>query len=242
MESFKKIINQFFNIDYWTGFERDIDLWLGTVDSFYFDDLLIPFKLEINKELLSINKVDRVYFIKGLLNNCPVYLENENFIEDRETIRIYIKEGDKPVVYDTRKDYIITTYKLWTDVLNIIRLTCKTFDIEYQDKIDILGHNSITFSTTISEPENKHPDIFINGKAFSLFMAWHEKHRLHGNLSDYNFIIKKMVSEKLIFELRNKTYLDFLAEYNFSLSKLKPLEGCETEGRKNIYLSLKSAL
>lgn len=97
--------------------------------------------------------------------------------------------------------------------------------------------------STIPTPEYPHSTIFIPG-AYKLFALWHEKfyddQRKH--CANYSFLIRKMIEDKLVLEVKMASYLEFLNAYGISIPRLKTIDDCSTKAKKELYLELKKAI
>lgn len=94
------------------------------------------------------------------------------------------------------------------------------------------------------EPENKHRDIFENGYAFKLFLEWNKLYYrdTKNHLANYSYFIRKMISDKLIKDIKLTHYYTMLSVYNVNIDRLKTISDCETIAKKNSYLTLKQAI
>ncbi len=116
----------------------------------------------------------------------------------------------------------------------------------YETEISYLKNEIEKPNNTISNstPVNKHPEIFVDGYGYELFKAWHEKHSwdAQSHLANYSFLIRSMINDKLIIELKQSTYLDFLSKYDISVSRVKSLTDCTTNVKNELYLEVKKSI
>ena len=111
----------------------------------------------------------------------------------------------------------------------------------YQPIIELIGHEKKI--PEIIVPENPHPAIFVNGYAYEIFLEWHNKFKNKDNCkANYSYLIRIMIKDKLIYDIKQGAYLDFLKEYHINLDKVKLLSECETNGKSTIYLDTKSTI
>lgn len=99
-------------------------------------------------------------------------------------------------------------------------------------------------SKEIVVPENKHANIFENSYAYQIFLAWHEKFKEieKNHIANYSYLIRIMIKDKLIKDIKQSNYLEFLSQYGINLTRLKTINDCETADKKTIYLDTKKAI
>ena len=94
------------------------------------------------------------------------------------------------------------------------------------------------------EPENPHPTIFTNGYAYQIFIEWHRKYKSNTEnyKANYSYLIRNMIKDKLIYDVKQGAYLDFLKDYDVIIDKIKPLIECKTTSKDTIYLDTKNTI
>jgi len=94
------------------------------------------------------------------------------------------------------------------------------------------------------EPINKHTHIFENGYAYKLFLDWHAMYKTDtkNHLTNYSYLIRIMIKDKLIKDIRHSHYFDFLSMYEINITRLKTISNCETTSKMNSYLTLKQTV
>lgn len=204
MEAFLRIRNHFADVNYSnrTGFEYDTKGLISIYDSLYIEDLFIPFKDELNSNLLSLSNEKQIDYLKIILNDSPEYLRNAGFVKEKQYVIEYIKDPENKINNGILKDYIILTYDLWRHVLSTINDCCKSNNIECIKDYDSDGILQIQFSIDNVDrldgnanniPENPHPLIFLNGYAYQMFLELKELTVKEKTVvADYSFIFHKM--------------------------------------------------
>lgn len=100
-----------------------------------------------------------------------------------------------------------------------------------------------TFEERQKENINPYPKIFKNYKAFTIFEKLHaEFGNTKENLSNYSFVFHKMTYEDLIHnDIKQKSYYDFLGEFNISIDRIKSLADIgKIAYRESIYTKAKA--
>jgi hypothetical protein len=87
------------------------------------------------------------------------------------------------------------------------------------------------------------PKEFVSVHAYKLFLAWHDEFKEQNTqVADYSFIIKKMINDKLILEVKSAAYLELLQAHGISISRLKTLNDCSTAEKESLYTRLKQSV
>lgn len=94
------------------------------------------------------------------------------------------------------------------------------------------------------EPKNPYPTIFVTGYAYEIFIEWNNKFKdnINNHKANYSFLIRKMIKDGLMFDVKFSNYLTLLNKYNISIDKIKPLAECDTKDKTTIYLDTKSTI
>lgn len=125
------------------------------------------------------------------------------------------------------------------------------FIIDYLKSIDVKNESQQskdlalnTDKNEIKEPENPHDTIFKSGYAYQIFLEWHKKYKSNSKnyKANYSYLIRKMIVDKLIYDVNLIVYLEFLKEFDVNFDKIKPLIECETSSKETIYLDTKDAI
>ena len=145
------------------------------------------------------------------------------------------------------------------DAIKILNKSTSNFspefkDAHYQNIINYLNSLNTTNepqqstkepeSIESKEPENRHPTIFTNGYAYQIFLEWHNKYKSNSDnyKANYSYLIRNMIKDKLIYDVKQGAYLEFLKEYDVNIDKIKLLIECTTTNKDTIYLDTKNAI
>jgi hypothetical protein len=213
-------------------------------------DVKYSYTYYLDKIELNINSIDYINSLSNRFIDGEIYnichrakVEIENGITNK-TLDTLIIENDLNKLSKRHYDLIEKHNLNHVDKMPDYRAYFDTMQYLYDYLIDFLneinniknGNEKRNIESVV--PENKHPEIFSNGYAYQIFIEWHKKHKTKGNhLANYSFLIQKMLSEKLIFGLKQNYYLDFLDKYEISITKIKLLS--EIADKSELYLEIK---
>jgi len=208
MEAFKKITSHFYYINIWELHIREVDLQLYNWDGLYTEGLLIPFKEELNQTMLSLTENDRISYLKVLLSFSPLYYRNENLTEDTQYIRDFINGNTSVNPDPLRRAYILFTYELWNEALNLIKESCHNFNIGFNERQNNMGITDLFFGSEVNNQvetqpiktdiqNNPYPKIFKNLASYQMFIELKELTVTENIVADYSFIYHKLINEKL---------------------------------------------
>lgn len=198
---------------------------------------LINDKRKINEQLIYENEIAVKILGNGKQNINPKNQTVLNYIAD-----LLIENDLKPIdaikILNKSKSNFSPTFK----------------NAHFQNIIDYLKSIYVTNETQQSskeiesieskEPENPHDTIFKDGYAYQIFLEWHNKYKSNSKhyKANYSYLIRKMIMDKLIYEVKQGAYLEFLKEFDVNIDKIKLLTECETISKDTIYLDTKNAI
>lgn len=96
-------------------------------------------------------------------------------------------------------------------------------------------------SNNIKTDDNPYPTIFENNVGYKIFMEWHKKFKTDTSkqVANYSFLIRNMIKDKLMLDVKHSVYLELLSKHNVNITKIKQLNECTINARNTIYLDLK---
>lgn len=147
---------------------------------------------------------------KSEFNNTDAY-DNDDFNRDCNEIEYLACDRYEDFNFPEDEQQIKISI---TDLIKPINNIPKVINIDFEDKL-----------SPLVDEQNPYPKIFKNHKAFAIFKILLEEFgNTKENLSNYSFVFHKMTYEDLIHnDLKQKSYYDFLSEFDISINRIKPL-------------------
>lgn len=222
---------------------KEFDSAFKTLISFFkrHNNIINDKTTQFVKILLPLQKTMELTPIAIIEIENLLYGQNNN--SERLIDRI---KSDCAEIEDWLEEVSIANSGVLNDITTKEYLTYSDIDVAhfffYEPLIKLTGIKSLKVDN--QEYRNTHENIFVDGRGYNLFLKWHQNFfdDNRNYIANYSFIIRKMIDDKLIHDIKQSNYLDFLGKHNVNISRLKTLNDCSTDIKKNFYAEFKNAI